>query len=129
MPTEREDDQSIGNSERLWRRIHPGQINWDASPPRVSSGAFNTKDGLSVSIASETTLEALTQDHPEDSIVEFEVGFARSLGCVIVRDRTEEDPAHALVWGPRSGGRLSQTQKDSLRNSATVRIYRRPPFA
>lgn len=125
MP-ERQDDPTIGKSERLWRRIHPFQINWNANPPIVSTGAFNTSDGLSVSIASETTLEALTQSHPEDSVVEFEAGFARSLGCLIFRDPTEEDPAHALVWGPKSRGRLSKTQMDSLRNAATVLIYRRP---
>lgn len=125
MP-DREDDQSIGNSELLWRRIHPSQIDWNANPPRVSSGAFNTTDGLSVSIASETTIEALTRIYPHDSVVEFEAGFARSLGCIIQRDETPDDPAHALVWGPRSRGRLTQSQMNRLRNGATVKLYRRP---
>jgi len=108
---ERQNDLSISNSERLWRRIHPSQINWDTDPPLVSSGASNTKDGLSVSIVSETTIENLTQNYPEDSVVEFEVGFARSLGCVVFRDPTPNDPAHAIVWGPRAHGRMTQTQR------------------
>ena len=125
MP-ERQDDRSIGNNERLWRRVHPFQIDWTANPPRVSSGAFNTSEGLSVSIALETTIESLTRNYPEDSVVEFDVGFTRSLGCIIERDPTQDDPAHALVWGPKSRGRLNKTQMNSLRNAARVILYRRP---
>lgn len=83
-------------------------------------------DGLSVSISSETTLENVTRNYPEDSVVEFEVGIARSLECIIYRDPTTEDPAHAIVWGPRARGRLSKNHVDTLRNSATVRLYRWP---
>ena len=125
MP-ERQNDESISNSERLWRRIHPSQINWETYPPRVSSGAFNTTDGMSVSIASETTIEALTKNYPEDCVVEFDVGFARSLGCIVVREPTTEDLAHALIWGPRSRGRLQQAQKDALRNASRLIVIRRP---
>lgn len=79
MP-ERQDDQSIGNNEHLWRRVHPIQITFDndTGEPRVSSGVFSTGDGLSVSIASETTIEALLRNYPEHSVVEFEAGVARS---------------------------------------------------
>lgn len=127
MP-ERQDDRSIGNNERLWRRVHPTQIDFDneTGEPRVSSGVFSTSDGLSVSIASETTIETLLRNYPEHSVVEFEVGVARSVGCVVVRDPTRDDPAHALVWGPKSRGRLNPTQRNSLRNAARVILYRRP---
>lgn len=125
MP-ERQDDQSIGNAERLWRRVHPDQIDWTANPPIISTAAFNTVDGLSVSLASETTLEILTRDYTEDSVVEFQVGLARSLGCTIERDPTPEDPAHALVWGPRARGRLQKSQQNSLRNAARVVLYKWP---
>lgn len=125
MP-ERQDDQSIGNNEHLWRRVHPIQITFDndTGEPRVSSGVFSTGDGLSVSIASETTIEALLRNYPKHSVVEFEAGVARSQGCIIVRDPTPDDPAHALVWGPKSRGRLNKTQMETLRNTATLRFYR-----
>lgn len=128
MP-ERQDDWSIGNNERLWRRVHPKQIDFDTETgePRVSSGVFSTGDGLSVSIASETTIETLLRNYPEHSVVEFEAGVARSVGCIVVRDPTLDDPAHALVWGPKSRGRLNPTQRDTLRNAAILRLYRRPP--
>jgi hypothetical protein len=123
---ERQNDESISNGERLWRRVQPTQINWEIYPPVVSTGAFNTTDGMSVSIASETTIEALTTNYPEDSVVEFEVGFARSLGCIVVRDPTTEDPAHAVLWGPRLRGRLQQSQKNALRNASKLIVTRRP---
>jgi len=124
-----QDDQSIGNNERLWRRVHPTQVDFDkeTGEPRVSSGVFNTGDGLSVSIASETTIETLLRNYPEHSVVEFEAGVARSVGCIVVRDRTLDDPAHALVWGPKSRGRLNKTQMETLRNAATLKLYRPPP--
>lgn len=125
MP-ERQNDPSINNSERLWRRVHPSQIDWTLNPPRVRKAAFNTRDGLSVSIASETTIEILTRDYPQHSVVEFEAGFARSLGCTIERDPTPEDPAHALVFGPKSRGQLNQTQLKNLRDAATLKLYKWP---
>lgn len=127
MP-EAQNDPSIGNGERVWRRVQPTQIDWACTPPRVSSAAFSTTDGLSVSLASETTIEALTQNYPEHSVVEFEVGFARSLGCGIIRDPTEDDPSHCLVFGPKARGRMTQTQNNSLRAAAIqVRLCRPTP--
>lgn len=125
MP-EWKDDHSIGDNERLWRRVHPTQITFEAESgePRISSGVFSTGDGLSVSIASETTTEALLKNYPEHSLIEFEAGVARSLGCVVVRDPTDDDPAHAVVWGPKSHGRLNKTQMDALRQAAKMIIYR-----
>lgn len=123
-----QDDQTIGNHERLWRRVHPIQITFDndLGEPRVSSGVFSTGDGLSVSMASETTIEALMRNYPEHSVVEFEAGVARSQGCIVVRDPTPDDPAHALVWGPKSRGRLNKTQMETLRNAARLVLYRQP---
>ena len=125
MPEQR-DDPSISDSELLWRRVHPFQIDWKVNPARVSSGAFNTANGLSVSIASETTLTAITIKFPEDSVVQFEVSLARSLGCKIERDPTDDDASHALVWGPKAHGRLSKTQMDNLRN-ACIPVHLSPP--
>lgn len=126
MP-ERQNDESIGNSERLWRRVHPYQIKWTLNPPVVSTGAFNTADGVSVSIASETTLELLTQNYSEQSVVEFQAGYARSLGCILQRDPTPEDPAHVLVWGPKARGRLNSKQLDGLSCNAVIILSKPPP--
>ncbi len=125
MP-ERNDDRSIGDDERLLRRVHPSQINWETNPPEVSTGAFNTGNGLSVSIASETSPETLTRNHPEDSVVEFEVRLVRQLGCTVERNRTDEDPTHALVWGPKADGRMKKSQMNALRNAAILVLCRRP---
>ena len=125
MP-ERQDDSSIGKAERLWRRVHPGQINWTVEPPEVSTGAFNTTDGMSVSIASETTIERISALYPEDSIYEFPAAVARQLGCVLQRDPTDEDPAHALVHGTRERSRLTKTQFKTLRDAATLVRLKRP---
>jgi hypothetical protein len=45
-----EDDPTISDDERLLRRIHPSQVNWDESgDPGISSAAFD-KLALSVNL-------------------------------------------------------------------------------
>ena len=124
---ERQDDLSIGKAERLWRRVHPTQVDWTVDPPEVSTAAFNTTDGMSVSIASETTIEKISTLYPEDTVVEFPAALARELGCTLERCPTAEDPAHAEVWGPRPRGRLNKTQVKGLRDAAMVVLSKRPP--
>lgn len=125
MP-EQKDDTSIAEDERLWRRVHPSQLDWEADPPIVSTGVFNTGNGLSVSIASQSSLETITRNYPEFSVVEFEVRLVRSLGCSVERDPTDEDAAHALVWGPNANGRMRKSQLNALRNTAKLVLVRRP---
>lgn len=127
MP-QRPDDPSIDNNERLWRRVHPTQINIDSGTgdPDVSSAVFSTREEVSVAIASETTLEIFVANNPEHSVVEFTVGSARSAGCTVVRDPLADDPAHALVCGPRSHGQLNKTQQELLKQASRLVLFREP---
>ena len=127
MP-QRPDDLTIDGSQRLWRRVHPKQIHigQEIEVPEISSGVFSTGEELSVAIASETTIEDLLRDYPEHSVVEFSAADARSAGCTVVRDALPGDPAHALVCGPKSHGRLNKTQQEQLKNQSRLVHFRRP---
>lgn len=97
------DDSSIGDEERLWRRIIPDWIHRTPDGKfRPSSVAF--LDGytgeVSVHIAAFTNQEKALRGHPNDSLVEIRVGFPRSFGHAIVPDPTDEDPSHALICPP-----------------------------
>lgn len=125
---QRPDDPTIDGSQRLWRRVHPIQIRIDpeTEDPEISSGVFSTDQELSVALASETTIETLLGEYPEYSVVEFEAVDARSTGCTVVRCPLPGDPAHALVCGPRSRGRLNKTQQQYLKTHSRLVVFRRP---
>jgi hypothetical protein len=115
----RSDDLSIGNEEKLWRRIAPSLVHKESeSEFRPNSGAFldrNTNE-VSVHIASLTTPERALKDYPEHSLVEIPAGLPRSLGYAIVRDPTEKDPSHALICPPL--GRTGNPIKSDSRKMA-----------
>ncbi len=122
------DDPSIDDTERLWRRVHPTQIDIDTETgnPEISSGVFSTGEEISVAIASATSIEALLSGYPEHSVVEFEVAAARSARCTVVRNPLPDDDAHALVCGPKSHGRLTKTQQEALKRQSRLVCFRRP---
>lgn len=126
MP-QRPDDPSIGNDERLWRRVHPTQIELDpqTKEPDVSSGTFSTREEVSVTIASESTLADFLRDNSDHSVIEFTAGGARALGCTVVRDPQPNDPAHALVCGSRSRGQLNKTQQELLNQASRLIVVGR----
>jgi hypothetical protein len=126
--SQRPDDPSIGDNEQLWRRVHPAQININSQTGghHLSSAVFSTRKEVSVAIASETTLEALLANYPEHSVIEFTVGSARSAGCTVVRDPLPDDPAHALVCGSRSEGRLNKTQQNLLKQASIWILFKEP---
>ncbi len=97
------DDSSIGDEERLWRRIIPKWIvQTEDDKLRPSSSAF--LDGhtgeVSVHIAALTDRDKALEGRPDDSLVEIKAGLPRSLGHAIVRDPTDKDPSHALICPP-----------------------------
>jgi len=124
---QRPDDPSIGNDERLWRRVHPTQIELDpqTKEPDVSSGTFSTREEVLVTIATESTLADFLRDNPDHSIIEFTAGAARALGCTVVRDPQPNDPAHALVCGSRSRGQLNKTQQELLNQASSLIVVGR----
>lgn len=99
MP-ERVDDPTIEDEARLWRRILPPWVHREPDG-RVRPASFAFLDRLSgelsVHLASLTTPERALQGHPEDSLVEIDAGFIRSLGYTVVRDPTPGDESHALI--------------------------------
>jgi hypothetical protein len=113
------DDSSIGDEERLWRRIIPQWIvQAEDGKLRPSSAAF--LDGhtgeVSVHIAALTDEDKALEDRPNDSLVEIKAGLPRSLGHAIVRDPTEKDPSHALICPPP--GRTGKPRKSDARKMA-----------
>ncbi|HDL01300.1 MAG TPA: hypothetical protein ENH23_03605, partial [candidate division Zixibacteria bacterium] len=109
------DDSSIQDSENLWRRIPPDQITPDGNGGyRPSSKAFQNasqkfhdelmaplgytfEPGMSVDIASKTTVVAVLRNYQDSFLVEFTSGYARSLSQGVVGAPLPDDAAHAVV--------------------------------
>ena len=90
MPV-RADDPTIKDDAFLWRRILPQWVHREPEGnTRAASFAFIDRHSgeLSMHLASLTTKEQVLKEHPEDSLVEIEAGFVRSLGYSIVSDHT-----------------------------------------
>ncbi len=104
---ERVDDQTIPDTEGLWRHIHPNpsQIVRDEKTQewRPSSAAFIDRRGeMSVDLASLTTVERALQGKPEHSLAEVTAGVFRQREYAVVCDPLPDNPAHALVCGSMS---------------------------
>ncbi len=115
------DDSEINGHELLWRRIAPEDLRFDpVSGPYCSDGAFRTAQ-MSVHVASRTSLPSVLKNYPQHSVAEFDVGFVRSIGCIVVSDRTPDDPSHALVCRQDDPTkRLSGSQASRIAKSARL---------
>ena len=73
MVPECKDDPSVQDSAVLWRRILPGwwKETSDGKSYRLTSAAFKdrTEGGMSVHLASMTTVEKVLSNRPDDSLV------------------------------------------------------------
>jgi len=107
------DDPTVADDDSVLRRVPTGQYVEDPKTRtglRPSSGAFdNSSDGspLSASLASQCQYpNVLIRGYQGAGLVSVSVRLLRQLGQGIVRDPTEADPAHVLVFGskPRSFG-------------------------
>jgi hypothetical protein len=102
------DDPSISDTAILWRRIPPDLIVYDADlgRRRPKSQAFtNHRDGspMSVVIATEAGgLDAVLAGHEGYALAAFAAGLARACGQGIARDPLADNPAHAVVFGPKT---------------------------
>lgn len=110
--TEYQNDPSIADSERLFRRIHLKQIvkDEDTGLARISSGAFRDKD-LSVDIESILLSmgEAPTyclQNQTAFKLVCFTAGQARQLQQLVCRDPQPHNSAHGIVYGSKNSRRV-----------------------
>lgn len=123
------DDNTIGDEERLYRRIHP------THPPlqrtnvpgvyRPASGALKDSEWpLSVDLGSLSTPEQ-TRDRCTTTpfhVAGFTAAMARRYGCRIVRDPLPENPAHALIFGDHDNGSgaLNKSQFKGIANEARI---------
>ncbi|HUY37004.1 MAG TPA: hypothetical protein VMV69_30075 [Pirellulales bacterium] len=107
------DDPSIADSEALWRRIPPTHCVLDRNLGRVrpSSAAFeNHPNGSPMSvvlgkevIAAGRDAESVLKGHEGYALASFSAGLARQCGQAVARDPLDEEPAHALVIGKKTG--------------------------
>jgi hypothetical protein len=107
--TNYEDDPTIADGEILWRRVCPTWIVPDSNlgGRRLSSQAFeNSKDGSPMSVFL-AALVLRSGRGPADLVfpgygmVSITAGLARVSGQRVCRDPLPEEPAHALVAGPK----------------------------
>lgn len=121
------DDASISADDFLLRRVIVEPEIWVAWDPkqqrwRPSSAAFDDdKEGAPMSVALASELARLGR--PLESVIEghddrFELALAgvrasefRARGQIIIRDPTPDEPAHALVIGPKPQSARSKWAK------------------
>lgn len=115
-----QDDGSIPDTDRLFRRVPPNQlVTLDDGSYRPSSSVFK-HDKMSVNI------ECLMVEQgrpPEDSLVGYPGNFlvsvtaqdVRRLGHPIIKDTDPpNDPAHGLVLGKKKGGFFNSMARSCL---------------
>jgi hypothetical protein len=110
-----QDDDSVSNPCRLFRRITHQHLAPAGDQPggvRISSAAFqSSSDGSGVSVSIEDRMIELgigpgdlLEDHPGAFLAFITAGTARELGKGIVREPTDDDPAHGNLTGPDTSG-------------------------
>lgn len=125
---DRQDDATIRDTERLFRRVHLKQLvrDDDTGLARVSSGAFKDRE-LSIHIESVLagigrSAEWCLQGYGSHKLVSITAGDARALHQIICRDPLVHDPSHGLVCGSKNNRKTSE----GLRSAA---IWVVPPGA
>jgi hypothetical protein len=111
------DDLSIADDDQLWRRIPPGHcIDCPGEKCRPSSQTYEDDEegSLSVDIGRLTTTEAILIGHHGYAVAAFTAGVARGCGLVVIADPLALDPAHALVFGNKTGSRRRALVRGSL---------------
>lgn len=103
------DDPDIDGAVLLYRRVHPNFVRFDEvrGCQRLSTGAFQDAE---LSIAFGDTLNDLGADpasafaaNPGHPIVCFTVSAARAASLGVCRDPKDNEPAHGLVLGKKTG--------------------------
>jgi hypothetical protein len=124
-----QDDVSICDEERLFRRVHPTHLvrDEDSGTLRVSSAAFKDEE-LSVNIESILKLdgsapEACLRKHPNHRLVAITAADARKFSQAVCRDPLPEDRSHGLVYGLKKKPSIHQ----GLRSAAIWVIPSSPP--
>lgn len=111
MPSD--DDLTISNEDRLFRRVPRNWIVWDDNEgvASVSSAAFSdSSDGSGMSVSIESVMdekglsvEDILRDYEGFGMVAIAARLAREKGQSIIRKPTVKDPAHGEVIGKKRG--------------------------
>jgi hypothetical protein len=128
-PAVYQDNASIRDEDRLFRRVHITQLvrDDDTGLTRVSSGVFKDRE-LSINVESVLqdaglSAEACLQNHSAHKLVSIAAGGARTLGQAICHDPLPADLSHGLVYGAKN----SRSIHDGLRSAASWVIPPDPP--
>lgn len=102
------DDPTIADETELWRRIPPWHVHHDERLGRLrpASAAFDDDidDPMSVAIADEAAgPDAVPAGHESFALAAITVGLARDCGLGVMRDPLPDNPAHAVVFGRKTG--------------------------
>jgi hypothetical protein len=115
--TNYQDDASIQDDDRLFRRVHIKQLvrDEDTGFVRVSSGVFKDRY-LSINIESVLTnfggsAEACLSNFKAHKLISITAGNGRQFNQAICRDPLQGDPSHGLVYGSKNAIRI----RDGLR--------------
>jgi hypothetical protein len=105
------DDLAIPDEERLYRRLHFGQVSWnsDGSVKKVGKNAFqDSLDGSPCSIAIGGLLTSnglepndLLAGHEAFGLAVFTAGDARECGFGVVSTPRNNEPAHGDLTGDK----------------------------
>jgi hypothetical protein len=108
------DDPTIGDDERLLRRIPPWHFYFDKNlgRQRPTSAAFEDHpNGSPMSVHLESVrmvhglaFESVLADHDGFAVAGISAGLARTNGQGIMRKPRANDPAHAEVFGLKPEG-------------------------
>jgi hypothetical protein len=112
-----DDDPTILGDENLLRRIPSSWIHWDENGnPNISSAAFKD-ERLSVYLASvmaragRPPAEAI-RNYAGYGLAAITAAHARALNQLVVRDPLPEEPAHAIIYGPKKKGGIGGALRD-----------------
>lgn len=119
-------DQTVDDGELLYRRIFPGpdslQPNSGGDGYRPSSGSLKSDLPLSVDCASLCTPEE-TRDRDLSKLFHvalISVSVVRAVGCRVVADPEDGNPAHALIYGSGKNGSLSKSETQKIARQSRI---------
>lgn len=106
------DDPTIGDDEKVIRRVFGGPHPFDANSDRIrpSTQAFlqDGKDGLvSVYLLAETTPDAVAQEGEQPYQCVVSAGILRENGLGIIRTPDKGGPGHCDITGRKTKSRLT----------------------
>ena len=103
-----QDDQPLDGLLTIMRRVRPREVTQDADGnPKPISSAFRQggpEGNTSVYLASETTAEFITRDHPGTFVVELTIAEVRNQGLDVEREEIPGNPGHCNITGRKTRG-------------------------